>query len=347
MDLEKIREAYKERGLVLALGGGVSSGSGIPTWTALLERVAEVACHTDGRRMVARLRESGFTLPAIAAILEREYEAEAEFREVVRQALYRDFPLREVAGNPEDAAKLVRRTAETNSTLNAVAAFCALRQEDGTFARNPRVHAVVNFNLDALFNAFVQAKYAGRLGERKGLVLAVERATKASALDRISIYHPHGFLRFAAEGGAAEGPEDATDQLILTERQYFDFYDNPYSAFSSTIMFLLREHPWLFVGMSMLDENVRRLLHYSWKEHVQAMENDPEDSAEAPAPRHFALLASSGDEELDRHQRASLLPLGVDILWLESYDEIPESLRQIYQSTGDDWRAVSDAGWRD
>jgi hypothetical protein len=337
--LPRICEVYRERGLVLALGAGVSSSSGIPTWTALLERVAEVACHTDGARLVSRLREAGFSLPAIAAILEREYDAEPEFREVVREALYRDFPLHGKEGGPETERNLVAHTLDANTTLNAVAAFCAVPGEDGIFVRNPRLHAIVNFNLDALFSAFVQAKYKGKAQADRGLVLTVERATKASALDRVSVYHPHGYLRFAAGSGSSAEPEDALDQLIFTERQYFDFYDNPYSSFSSTIMFLLREHPWLFIGLSMLDENIRRLLHYSWKEHVQAA--SPE---EAKRPRHFALLASSGDEELDRHQKASLLPLGVEILWLESYEEIPDRLRQIYECAGDDWETVIEAG---
>ena len=347
MGIERICEIYRERGLVLALGAGVSSGSGIPTWTALLERVAEVACHTDGPRLVSRLREAGFSLPVIAAILEREYADEAEFCEVVRESLYRDFPLRE-ATHAGDGRALLAHTLEANTTLNAVAAFCAVRAEDGGFVRNPRLHAIVNFNLDALFSAFARAKYAGGTREHRGLVRTVERSTKASSLEQISIYHPHGFLRFmpGADGPGEPGAEDTSDQLIFTEHQYFDFYDNPYSSFSSTIMFLLREHPWLFIGLSMLDENIRRLLHYSWKEHVQAAseEDRRKDPGEARKPRHFALLPSSGDAELDRHQRASLLPLGVEVLWLRSYEEIPDCLRQIYEAGGGDWGTVLQAG---
>jgi hypothetical protein len=343
MGLERISEVYHERGVVLALGAGVSSGSGIPTWQALLERVAEVACHTNGERLVARLRKAGFSLPAVAAILEREYQEKTEFREVVREALYRDFPLCGKEKSPEAERELVAHTLEANTTLNAVAAFCAVPGEDGRFVRNPRVHAIVNFNLDALFSTFVLAKYHGKVRDDKGLVLTIERATRASALDRVSVYHPHGYLRFESGGG---GPEDVSDQLIFTEHQYFDFYDNPYSSFSSSIMFFLREHPWLFIGLSMLDENIRRRLHYSWKEHVLAAseENGGRDAREAMEPRHFALLATSGDEELDRHQKASLLPFGVEILWLQSYEEIPDCLCEIYEAGGGDWRAVLEVG---
>jgi hypothetical protein len=96
----------------------------------------------------------------------------------------------------------------------------------------------------------------------------------------------------------------------------------------------------------MLDENIRRLLHYSWKEHVQAASEEERrrDPGGARKPRHFALLASSGDAELDRHQRASLLPLGVEILWLRSYEEIPDCLRQIYEAGEGDWKRVLQAG---
>jgi len=336
MGLERIGEVYRERGVVLAIGAGVSSGSGIPTWTALLERVAEEVCGEAGPRLVSRLREVGLSLPAIAAVLEREAEGETEFREVVRRALYRDLP---VKGSGE--RELLEHTLEANTTLNAVAAFCAVPDEEGAFRRNPRVHAIVNFNLDALFSAFAAAKYKGQGTGGKGLVRTVERATKTSSLDRVSVYHPHGFLRFVT--GTEEGPEDTSDQLIFTEQQYYDFYDNPYSSFSSTILFLLREHAWLFVGLSMLDEDIRRLLYYSWKEQVQAAAESRGEPDRREA-RHFALLASSGDEELDRHQRASLLALGVDILWLRGYEEIPDCLCEIYEAAGEDWGTVLAAG---
>jgi hypothetical protein len=57
--------------------------------------------------------------------------------------------------------------------LRAVAALCA-KWDDRTrsFVRNDRIHAVVNFNLDALLREYVAVRY------KRALVRSVERASK-------------------------------------------------------------------------------------------------------------------------------------------------------------------------
>lgn len=93
---------------------------------------------------------------------------------------------------------------------------------------------------------------------------------------RINIYHLHGYLRFDKKAGE---PRKETDKITLTEQDYFDVFNDPTSIFNYTFLHLLREWTCLFIGLSMQDENVRRLLHYSAKERMESL------MAEGQVPR--------------------------------------------------------------
>ena len=72
-DWKRLQGVYKYQGLVLALGAGLSYGSGIPTWVGLLERLG----HGDrvrggamiGKPRPGRYRLHGFDSPEAGAVL--------------------------------------------------------------------------------------------------------------------------------------------------------------------------------------------------------------------------------------------------------------------------------------
>lgn len=77
----------------------------------------------------------------------------------------------------------------------------------------------------------------------------------------------HGFLRF--DQAARDLSKNAPDAAVLTEQDYFEFFNDPMSLFNYTFMYLLREPPCLFIGLSMQDENIRRLLYFSRMERMR------------------------------------------------------------------------------
>jgi hypothetical protein len=334
MSWEELGNHYRERGLVLALGAGVSVGSGLPTWDTLLRRIAQriVGAEEAANALVDGLRSYGLSLPAIAAVL-KEMNQEFKFEGLVRAELYRDFPFK-IGITPRNRREFVLHTQQSNATLAAVASLCAVKEAHaGSFERNPRIHAIVNFNLDSVFRTFVAERYG------KHLLRSVERASKASELAKISTYYMHGFLRFDLKG---EDPsKEGADQMVLTEQEYFDFFNRPTSLFNYTFLYLLREYPCLFVGLSMVDDNIRRLLHYSRIERETAYREEGRVSrAKKGAIRHFAILRSQEDVLDDLIARA-LSNLGVTVAWVASYEEIPDRLGTVYKASGGKWDEVS------
>lgn len=330
---EILNDTYVRLGIVPVIGAGASTASRLPNWETLLLRVGKRVLPRTGEQLVRNLRKEGYSLPAIAGMLRPFCPTHVEFAEVVRKELYRDLPrgMRTAAGLWSGTVEF----AQNNTTLRAIAALCAARSDkDQRFECNPRVHAIVTFNLDPLLRRYVQ----GRYGER--LLRTVERPSKERHPGKINIYHMHGFLRFDALAGAKNA--EAADKLVLAEQEYFDFFNSPTGLFNYTFLYLLREHSCLFVGLSMQDDNIRRLLHYSCKERVAAQldEGESHERAGKRSTRHFAILLRPNDKLTKSAIEQSLLRLGVRTLWISKFEEIPERMGEMYAAGGNSWDLV-------
>lgn len=327
MSWTQLVRKYVDNGLVLCLGAGVSRGCGLPSWSELLSRIAESLPNSPP---VTELRADGMSYPAIATLLRQE-ESPMEFAERVREALYRGFRFFPDGwkGRSEEFVKFM----ETNPTLRAVAALCAGPiGPSGLRMPNPRIHAAVTFNLDALLQEYIWARY----GEK--FIRTIERATASPVLGRVSLYHVHGHIRFDSKW--QDRTKNAPDALVLGEHEYFEIFDNPTAIFTYSMLHLLREHSFLFIGLSMHDDNLRRLLYYSRREIMQSYIAEGVKPEPKKVNRHFAALKSPENPAMVKALEQSLLYLGVNVVWLRDYDEIPSKLRELYENGGDNWGSV-------
>jgi hypothetical protein len=329
---ERLHASYRADGIVLVLGSGVSVSSGLPKWDALLERLA-ADWAPDDRRLFKRLREHELSLPVIASILEERAGSREAFVERVRDALYREFDFKGTA--IEGAARKSFRddVRLRNTTLRAVAALCGKADGQVSFSPNRKIRAVISLNMDHLLQVYDGVHYGRRL------LRTVESPSASANPEKISLYHIHGLLRFDRKAG--QSTKEAAYGLVLTEQDYYDVYNNPLSVFNYTFMYFLREATCLFIGLSMQDENVRRLLHFSKKERLVGFEKEGrKDRLEERLLRHFAIIKQTGFESVDAAIEESLLPLGTTALWIEDYPEIPHRLEELYESNGDRWALV-------
>ncbi len=333
MSWNKLRDTYRKHGIFLALGAGVSIGSQLPNWRDLLKRLVSNQID-NGNNNLFNDFENWLSLPAIASLLERHSLNRNEFIEQARKALYQNFPYYPIGITKNNRRRFVNSIQETNSTLQSVASLCAVRQPNSrTYMANKRIQAIVTFNLDALVQAYVYARY------EKRLLRTIERPSASRRPDKINIYHMHGFLRFDKKAG--DPSKEAPDSAILTEQDYFDFFNEPTSLFNYTFLYLLREYSCLFIGLSMQDDNIRRLLHYSKKERDKAYKREGKtlDNGDNIL-RHYAVLKRSGKVHVNKAIENTLKPLGTRILWVDDYREIPSQLESTYESVYENWKDV-------
>ncbi len=323
---ENLKKVYERKGIVLVLGAGISIGSGLPTWKELLRNVASHCFGSDGQELFDNLLSHGYSLPAIASAIENVCGERLAFVKQVRTSLYRRFKAR-------TKLDLVSHVQENNSTLRAVAALCAIHTSNNNkYYPNPRLKSVVTFNLDTLLENFTEVRFKTKI------LRNIENPAISSTPQMISVYHMHGYLPFNKN---VTNKEYAVDGLVLTEQDYFEFFNNPTSLFNYTFLHLLHNHSCLFVGLSMLDENIRRLLHYSIQERRIALASVGVSSKSSMIPlRHFAVLGRIENQQTKISVEDLLCRLGVRPLWLNSFEELPDFLGYVYQSNKDDWDNV-------
>jgi hypothetical protein len=334
MSWEKLRETYAQDGIFLALGAGVSVDCQLPTWRDLLQRLVSLQLDIGDDNLFKDFLNHGLSLPIIASLLEVRSSDRSEFIERVREALYRDFPYFPDGITKSNRRRFVQYIQETNPTLRSVASLCAMRAENRrTYTANKRIQAIVTFNLDALLQAYVYARY------EKRLLRTIERPSASRRPEKINVYHMHGFLRFDSKAG--DTTKEAPDAAVLTEQDYFDFFNEPTSLFNYTFLYLLREFSCLFIGLSMQDDNIRRLLHYSKKERLGAFRREGETSVSGEKLlRHYTVLKRSGIVHVDKAIEDTLDPLGTRVLWVDDYEEIPAQIEGVYRSADGNWDAV-------
>jgi hypothetical protein len=336
MDWNQFRQVYRKHGIVLVLGAGVSFGSGLPTWEGLLEAVAEGLDGSDHGRLFRDLRSGGVPLPVIANVLEERSGTRGEFIRRIREALYSRFPFFPEGVTEDNGEALVEHVRANNLTMRCVAGLLVMPERgESTYTPNPLVHAVVTFNLDGVLQEYVKARYS------KPLLRTIDRASAQLVARRTSIYHMHGFLRFdkKAENLAKNSP----DLVVLTEQDYFNYFGDPTSLFNYTFLYVLRESSCLFIGLSMQDENIRRLLHVSRRERMQGLRAEGNRTAvqiEQELQRHVAILKRSGAPHVDRAVEESLHPLGTAVLWIDNHAEHEARLRQLYSTASSSWNVV-------
>jgi hypothetical protein len=338
-DLEGLQRAWAEKDLVLFLGAGVSKPYGIPTWKDLVLEIlfdqTDVARRLGSvdlpfRRSLAAWLVDYYDYDPIilARVVKNEIrrrasrsrkgdDAHALFLEKVREHLYPKEP----------------PTPHEPTTLTAVADFIKRSSTDSGVA------AVVSFNYDDL----LERKLAGEVDFR-----AVWSARR-SRDKKLPILHPHGFL--PQDGEAREC------KLVFTEDDYHSLTTSVFHWALTAIVNYLRHNRVLFIGLSMLDPNLRRLLDASYvfgdipahwqiqrrhkiaRAEMRNVLRDIRDRArrfrkemEIDAPEEIPELQEavlSVLEQADSYDRNLFEAMGVKTIWAEDYDDIPALLERI------------------
>ena len=237
-DFRGLHEAWKRKQLVIFLGAGVSIPYGLPSWKNLvLELLFEQAQHTKGlgelwphyRRALASWMMDYFAYDplVLGRMIERDIRKHPErnegkaFIDKLRERLYANQ-----TANPSPSAplKAVARLIAGNTPEHGVA-------------------AAVSFNYDDLLEQELRA-----LDVTVAPVIDSTRRNEPG----FPVVHPHGYV--PSQGSADRGT------LVFTEDDYHKLTDTAFHWSLSELVIYLRKHTVLFVGLSMSDPNLRRLL---------------------------------------------------------------------------------------
>lgn len=203
----------------------------------------------------------------------------------------------------------------TSKLLKSISKLCLPRRN------GVGIRAVVTYNFDDLLEV--------NLKEYNIHYHSLYSEMDYTTPDELGIYHVHGFLPRNPE----EYEQLSEGLLVFSEDGYHNLYNDPYSWANITQLNFLRENTTLMIGLSLNDPNLRRLLAIS--------------NRRTKASKHFAIMKknnfsnTSGVEEIrddiiesfnivnNELQEKFFEQLGMKIIWVEKYEEIPELLEEI------------------
>ena len=129
----------------------------------------------------------------------------------------------------------------------------------------------------------------------------------------ISIYHVHGFLPKVKAKSHIKNIY--SNSIFLTEENYNALYNKPYSWQISSQLSFFRETQCLFVGCSLSDPNIRRLLEITRKTQR----------------KHFAILVK---DNMDTHDLLvasnHFARLNIEVIWANDFTDISKILQLLY-----------------
>jgi hypothetical protein len=288
--IASISSSLKSGRLTLICGAGVSVDAGIPAWNQLLLKLLE--------SMIERLSED-FSLDLgkdAAEEFNRRYGGSSlilakylknnlgkDFIKKVREALYSAKP--------------------TSCDLISAIVDLARPQRDGK-----PLDSIITFNFDALIEE--------NLSSASVLNKAIYTEAIKHDPNELPIYHVHGFLP-----RSGKIPED-TD-IVFSEDAYHGQFIDSFSWSNLIQLNKLTQNTCLFVGVSLTDPNLRRLLDVAWRKNHDKTLN------------HFIIkkLPSFGSSDDVLDDLARLLEeqdanaLGMNVIWVDSYVDIPPLMR--------------------
>lgn len=278
--------------LTVVCGAGVSVGAGVPVWNDLLLRLLE--------SMIDRLSENkALKLGSNAAreFSERQGASSLILGKYLKNNLGKDF------------SKYVRDAlyAKNPTTCDVIDAIVELArpQRDGK-----PLDSIITFNFDALVEENLAA---ARIPARAIYTEAIRHSS-----DELPIYHVHGYL-------PRNGKVASESEIVFSEDAYHGQFIDPFSWSNLIQLNKLTHNTCLFVGISLTDPNLRRLLDVAWRKNPDktlshfVFKRRPKWGSKNDALDDLTTLL----EEQDANA------LGLNVVWVDEYAEIPEILRSV------------------
>lgn len=304
--VEQLHTQYENDNIVLFLGAGASNEAKIATWDTLISElfVALIdkqlsANHIqiekkDKKKIVKEVINQNGNSPLLQTRFLRN-GFENDFEELVRDILYKS-------------------AVDTSDLLEEIGQLCIPNR--GKLG----VRAIINYNFDDLVEKNLKrlrVKYHSIYGE--GMI---------PDTDELGIYHVHGFLP-----QEKENYENLTKSLLVfSEEGYHKLMLEPYNWANISQLNYMINNTCLFIGLSMTDPNMRRLLEIAAQKKT---ENDVE-CQHYTIMRRFKIKDSEEVESIKSFERVNeslqesfFKELGVNVLWIDEFSEIPILLKQI------------------
>ncbi len=323
---------YQSQRLVKVLGAGSSVPYGLPDWNTLLQKILLITLESDKDEsknntkagVLARTFSNVFEPNSLitARYLHDHFrkthpKSQLAFENAIRDALYEGL-------NEKTDSELLKEIRQ----------FCIAA------GRSPNLDSIITYNYDdiieqCLTNIDVDIPF-----------IPIHARGMKHEQHQLPIYHVHGYL-------PRKGNLTKNNKVVLGEDEYHQQYNDIYGWSNLIQINKFKDYNCLFIGVSFSDPNLRRLLdisknergddeihHYCFKKKYNKdqikkklekllSENDDIVSQKSQANMEFDEVVSELVLLMEKFEENDALSFGVGIIWIDSYDEIPDILKKI------------------
>lgn len=228
--LSYLNSKYNNGELTLFCGSGISAGSGLPTWDELIHNFIKEINETDDED------DQDNILKLIPTVFQTSYTILGQYiqNKQIKSGSEKDF-------YNSIRSKLYPYTEKTsNGTLDAIVSLCKGNESNG------KLNSIVTLNYDDLLEQRLK---------KNGLnnFIPITKEGQWFSTGCLPIFHVHGYL-------PRDGDADSFGNVVFGESTYHAMYNDPYCWQNRIQMDHLCRNTCLFIGMSMYDPNLRRLL---------------------------------------------------------------------------------------
>lgn len=289
--IQNLRRALRRGRLTLVCGAGASIQAGIPSWNdlllTLLERMME---------RIAKNHDLDLGKRAAKEFQNRNGSSSLILGKYLKNNLGNDFPF-------EMRDALYGSDPKTSELIESIVALSRPQREGDP------LDSIITFNFDCLVE--------DNLSKSGISNKAIFSEAISHDSNEIPIYHVHGFLPRTGElpGGV---------ELVFSEDAYHSQFIDPFSWSNLMQLNKLTQNTCLFIGISLTDPNMRRLLDVAWRKNP------------AKTLSHYIIKRrpqSSGGDVLDEVsillEEQDANALGLNVIWLNEFSEAPAILLKI------------------
>jgi NAD-dependent SIR2 family protein deacetylase len=298
--IKNLKEAYNSGNLTLFCGAGTSYDAGIPTWNTLLKSLLK-AVYSENHELpdidtrLANLFQKRINVSPLILAQYLKTLLGKKFTTTVRDTLYK----------------------ECNNKSKTIDAISELSRQK----RNKKpLKAIITFNFDDL----IEEKLNSEKVEYKSIFSEGERYRD----EEIPVYHPHGFL-------PRKKNLTFKNHIVFSEDAYHSQFIDPFSWGNLVQLNHLNNSTCLFIGISLTDPNMRRLLDVSIRKNGKGEKNH------YIIKKRYSLEELYPESEIIKVKNQEVIPvlesieeqdannLGFNVIWINSFKEIPEILGEI------------------
>ena len=282
----------ENRGVVLFLGAGVSISAGLPGWDTLLQQLlANEKLDGNGIDYIC-IDEKCFHSSIIIARYIRE------IIEKSKRGKFSEWSFTEAIRNA-----LWNGYVPNGGNHELIDTIAEIIKDE-----SKPVNSVITYNYDDLLERALGEDFAQPIGKDND----IER-------NKFPVYHVHGILPYNEKEKAGE---TVASTAVISEDDYHKLYEKAFHWSNVEQLHALQRCTCFFIGFSMSDPNLRRML----------------DTTKNNDQRHFVFLRRGDfsicnkfkNKENMRIQEQIMNELGLNVIWIETFEELPVLLKQIF-----------------